>query len=193
MSKNNNIKPNSLKKTLSSFINNASISGAVWRTSEITALSRVALKRPVLDLGCGNGSFAKLIFTEKLDYGLDISESELNKARSVNWIKKNTSPHTRIMVIGDSLFYLRSDLLPSARPSKGIPYSWNPMPQIIEEIETSPPQFWVIDRNLLKRLSGEYRRKDIVSFIEGDLSNCYTINKKFINWEIWSRTCKSIK
>ena len=75
------IKTNPLKTSLDLFLNNASISGAIWRRTEIAALSGITLKRPVLDLGCGDGRFTKLMFSGKLDYGLDISKGAIEKAR----------------------------------------------------------------------------------------------------------------
>lgn len=75
------IKSNSLKPSLNLILNNSSISGVIWRSAEIAALSEKAMKRPVLDLGCGDGRFTKIMFNERLDWGVDISEKEIEKAR----------------------------------------------------------------------------------------------------------------
>ncbi len=87
MFKRNTIKTNPLKQTLNAFINNASISGTIWRASEITAISGTTLKQPVLDLGCGDGKFTKLMFMGQMDYGLDISKDAIEKSREVNAYK----------------------------------------------------------------------------------------------------------
>jgi len=42
------------------------------------------LQRPVLDLGCGEGVFAALAFTERLDYGIEPNPRELERARERN-------------------------------------------------------------------------------------------------------------
>src|SRR6266542_2974275 len=75
------IKAKPLKKGISDFIKIASVSGIIWRSWEIAALSKIVLKRPVLDLGCGDGKFSKIVFAQKLDYGLDISDLNINKAK----------------------------------------------------------------------------------------------------------------
>lgn len=46
---------------------------ALHRAAELRDLSRLAIDRPVLDLGCGFGQFASLALKDKLDVGLDIS------------------------------------------------------------------------------------------------------------------------
>ena len=42
------------------------------------------LSEPVLDLGCGDGLIASLLFDKKLAYGIDPSESDINAARKSN-------------------------------------------------------------------------------------------------------------
>lgn len=58
----------------------ASVSGAIWRSHEIFALAGYKLKRPILDLGCGDGRYAKWVLNDKMDIGLDISRSAIKKA-----------------------------------------------------------------------------------------------------------------
>ncbi len=62
----------------------ASISGAIWRSHEIFALAGYSLKRPILDLGCGDGRYAKWVLNEKMDIGLDISTRVIKKAEKNN-------------------------------------------------------------------------------------------------------------
>lgn len=75
------LKTRNLNDSLKRMLNGASISGAIWRCHEIAALSGLTLKRPVLDLGCGDGRFTKIMFAKKLDFGLDKSATEIEKAK----------------------------------------------------------------------------------------------------------------
>jgi SAM-dependent methyltransferase len=54
---------------------------AVWRASEAAVLAGVPMKRPILDIGCGDGLFARLLFKQRVDVGVDLSISQLIKAR----------------------------------------------------------------------------------------------------------------
>lgn len=56
---------------------------AVERCIECEILARQAFRRPVLDVGCGEGLFAKVFFTEPVDRGVDPSASELERARQL--------------------------------------------------------------------------------------------------------------
>lgn len=75
------IKTNSIKFSISRYLPNASIAGAIWRSHEIIAINKTTLLRPALDLGCGNGIFAQTIFQDKLDFGLDISKEIVESAK----------------------------------------------------------------------------------------------------------------
>ncbi len=108
---------------------------------------------------------------------------------AVDWIKNNTSKNTKIMVMGDALFYLRSDRLPSARPAKGMPYGWNPMFQIEKEIMEKRPEFWIVSRNYINTLINYWNRPDIVQFIDSELKNCYILKTSFEDWQIWKKQC----
>ena len=54
---------------------------ALWRASEAAVLSQVPMEHPILDIGCGDGLFAKLLFERPVDAGIDLSISHLTKAR----------------------------------------------------------------------------------------------------------------
>ncbi|MGH9368250.1 MAG: hypothetical protein ACRD3M_11315, partial [Thermoanaerobaculia bacterium] len=43
----------------------------IMRSIEARILSQVELPRPVLDVGCGDGHFASVLFSEGTDVGLD--------------------------------------------------------------------------------------------------------------------------
>lgn len=53
---------------------------AFERTLECRLLSQQTFTRPVLDLGCGDGIFAKILFTDAIDTGIDPDGGELKKA-----------------------------------------------------------------------------------------------------------------
>ena len=54
----------------------------IMRSIEARILSEVALPRPVLDVGCGDGHFGSVIFPDGADVGLDPGVSDLAEARS---------------------------------------------------------------------------------------------------------------
>lgn len=56
-------------------------SHSLWRSQEFSLFYRHKniLKRPLLDFGCGDGSFSSVLF-EKINYGVDIDEDALKVA-----------------------------------------------------------------------------------------------------------------
>lgn len=52
---------------------------ALWRSVEAKHLSKIKLKRPILDIGCGWGEFAEA-FGVNIDMGIDIAASDLHAA-----------------------------------------------------------------------------------------------------------------
>lgn len=54
---------------------------ALERTCEAEILCRRPFERPVLDLGCGDGLFAHIVFEDPIDLGVDIDPRELTAAR----------------------------------------------------------------------------------------------------------------
>lgn len=101
------------------------------------------------------------------------------------WIVKKTTPETTIMVIGDPIFYLRSNRLPSSRPSKSIPYGWDPLEKIKTEMRAKPADYWIVDRQFVERLVESFNRKDQADFINEELDIRYKMVVSFDNWEIW--------
>ena len=57
---------------------------AYERAFECYILSKQKFKRPILDLGCGDGIFAKMLFDEKIESGLDPLSYELKYAKRTN-------------------------------------------------------------------------------------------------------------
>lgn len=56
---------------------------AWWRVPEILLLRRVPMTAPVLDLGCGDGRIAEVIFgpSDRVQVGVDLSAKEVRRAR----------------------------------------------------------------------------------------------------------------
>lgn len=57
---------------------------AFERALEAEIYAHLTLKRPVLDIGCGEGLFAKMIFEGQIDTGIDPDARELQRARELN-------------------------------------------------------------------------------------------------------------
>jgi len=56
---------------------------ALWRAVELRKLSRLDFPEPILDLGCGDGLFARALWGEgKLIVGLDLGRPELTMAQA---------------------------------------------------------------------------------------------------------------
>lgn len=53
------------------------------RVLESRIYRTVPFERPILDLGCGEGLFAKMVFTERIDTGVDPNRRELERAREL--------------------------------------------------------------------------------------------------------------
>jgi SAM-dependent methyltransferase len=62
-----------------------SLAHSFWRAQEISLFNRARdhLQTPVLDVGCGDGSFASLIF-DHIEYGLDKDPAALETAKAYN-------------------------------------------------------------------------------------------------------------
>lgn len=97
------------KKYLRDFLKIAPLSHALWRSAEALCFGSVKIKSPVLDLGCGFGEFAGVVF-DRIEMGLDIDKSELAQAlkgeryKKVEWADarklpfKNSSYNTVVSV-----------------------------------------------------------------------------------------------
>jgi SAM-dependent methyltransferase len=56
---------------------------AFERYLEYQLLERFSFDAPVLDLGCGDGLFAHILFSEKIDTGIDMNSRELERAQQL--------------------------------------------------------------------------------------------------------------
>jgi SAM-dependent methyltransferase len=57
---------------------------AFERYFECNIFLNLPLERPILDLGCGEGLFANILFVEKIDTGIDPNPRELKRARQLD-------------------------------------------------------------------------------------------------------------
>ena len=75
------IEPNS--EVMSEYIAMAPAALVFERVMECRILAEKIFERPILDIGCGEGLFAKILFAEPLDTGIDPNPHELSRAREL--------------------------------------------------------------------------------------------------------------
>lgn len=68
---------------LENYVAQAPLALAFERTMECRILSRQPFERPILDIGCGEGLFAHILFAEKIDTGIDPKTRELQRAHEL--------------------------------------------------------------------------------------------------------------
>jgi len=56
---------------------------AAWRAAELKALRQCTFTPPILEIGCGNGRFASLLFT-RVDHGIDLNPREIARCAVQN-------------------------------------------------------------------------------------------------------------
>lgn len=64
------------------YLQRAPLPLALERTLECELLSQQKFEKPVLDIGCGEGLFAAVLFDEKIDVGIDPDSKELEMAKN---------------------------------------------------------------------------------------------------------------
>lgn len=71
---------------------------------------------------------------------------------AIGWMKLNSNPSDRIFVLGDALFYVKSErLLANRRAVASEAFVFTPFEQFKTELESSWPSYWVVDERLWKR------------------------------------------
>jgi len=70
---------------------------AFERILECRIYEKLHLESPILDLGCGEGLFAKILLIEKIDTGIDPNSKELARAKELD------AYHELIQCFGDSI------------------------------------------------------------------------------------------
>lgn len=73
---------------LHAYFRECPIALALERCFECEILSELSFEPPVLDLGCGEGIFAKVLFTTHIDVGIDPDSQELQRARQFGAYRK---------------------------------------------------------------------------------------------------------
>ncbi len=76
---------------------------ALWRSVEARHLSKVKLKRPILDIGCGWGEFAEA-FGQQIDMGVDITPRDLYVAAKAGMYKNLTLADARDLPFSDNSY-----------------------------------------------------------------------------------------
>lgn len=95
-SKNKNTKKKA-SEYMREFLKVAPLSHALWRSVEALSFERFDFKKPVLDLGCGFGEFAGIVF-DKVEMGIDINNEDLRMAlkgkryRNLQWADARKLP-----------------------------------------------------------------------------------------------------
>ncbi len=70
------------------YVSMAPLALAFERVMECRILTEQPFERPVLDIGCGEGLFAKILFAEPIDTGIDPNPRELARARELGAYKE---------------------------------------------------------------------------------------------------------
>lgn len=73
---------------LKAYLQEAPVPLAMERTLECKILSKQQFIGPVLDVGCGEGLFANVLFSEKIDVGIDPNAKELIRAKEYGSYKE---------------------------------------------------------------------------------------------------------
>lgn len=68
---------------LARYVSLAPIPLAIERSLECHILSKQNFRNPVLDIGCGDGLFAHVLFADRVDTGIDPNQVELEHARKL--------------------------------------------------------------------------------------------------------------
>lgn len=68
---------------LMDYLAQAPLALAIERIVECRILSQMPFEGPILDIGCGEGLFASILFREKIDLGIDPNTTELERARQL--------------------------------------------------------------------------------------------------------------
>lgn len=77
---------------------------AAWRAAELKVLRRCTFAPPVLEIGCGNGRFASLLF-EHLEWGIDLNPREIKLSAARNGLYGHLSAmDARRLIFADGVF-----------------------------------------------------------------------------------------
>lgn len=113
----------------------------------------------------------------------------------ITWLKDNTPKESKILVIGNAMIYVRSDRLPSTRPSHSIPYSWVPFDKVSKEVNEHLPDYLITDSNFTVRLKRDYKIPEMYEFITNLSNTCFTKVYSVDTWIVFKKnvSCHSSK
>lgn len=97
------MKKKNTKEYLRDFLKIAPLSHALWRSVEALSFSQVNFRYPVLDIGCGFGEFAGVVF-DRIEMGIDINEKDLARALKGKQYKKLKWADARNLPFKDSSY-----------------------------------------------------------------------------------------
>jgi len=84
------------------FVDYESLAHSLWRSQEFSLFARYRryISSPVMDFGCGDGSFSSMLF-EKVDLGVDVDPNALKEAESRN-LYTELIPAGKLHILADS-------------------------------------------------------------------------------------------
>lgn len=91
------------KSHLEQFLQIAPLAHALWRSVEALEFAKLEMKGSTLDVGCGFGEFAGVVFG-KLECGIDVSQSDLDVAMEEKKYKKTLLVDARKMPFENNSF-----------------------------------------------------------------------------------------
>jgi SAM-dependent methyltransferase len=81
------------KDFLFNYLTEAPAALAIERSLECEILSKQDFQRSILDIGCGDGLLAFILFDEKIDVGIEPNEKELERAKEYGMYKELIQCH----------------------------------------------------------------------------------------------------
>lgn len=102
----------------------------------------------------------------------------------INWIKNNSDVDSRIIVVGDPMFYFRSNRLPANKYFSVLPWHYLPLDVTKIEFKTKRPEYWIIDKLYKQRLISGWKTPEVVDFVNQELL-IYQMVYSNSEWEIW--------
>jgi hypothetical protein len=125
----------------------------------------------------------KVNFSIKNDLLIDKNNSMF---QSVHWIIDNTSPNTKILVVGDPLFYIKSNRLPSIKSANGMEFSWRDYPKVESQISSLDSQYIIVADTYIKRLINNYSEvQKSINYMYQVLEDQYVPQANYNEWHIW--------
>ncbi len=97
-------KKNNIEKYFRRYLRIGPLGLALWRSIEAKHLAETALKRPILDIGCGFGEFAVAFADEPIDMGIDICAKDLYAASKTKKYKNLTLADARDLPFSDNSY-----------------------------------------------------------------------------------------